>query len=76
MTGRVDISSIVSREPFVTGPLVSGANFERAVLADRRLILGSFVALPAEVASGVRASQLVEWWVTRVREAFDTWVPA
>jgi hypothetical protein len=44
-------------------------------LAQAGFILGSFVAVAAETASGVRASQLLQWWVARVREALDTWSP-
>jgi aminoglycoside phosphotransferase (APT) family kinase protein len=44
-------------------------------LAQAGFILGSFIALAPETASGGRSSQLLDWWVSRVRESLDTWSP-
>jgi hypothetical protein len=44
-------------------------------LAQAGFIMGAFIATAPESASGVRATQLLQWWVARVRAAFDTWSP-
>jgi Phosphotransferase enzyme family len=44
-------------------------------LAQAGFILGAFMASAPDTASGARATQLLHWWVARVREAFDTWSP-